>query len=362
MNIKSTLLYTVLFLFFIFPAQAQIPFTFTVYGQVFDTDNTPVNGVMVSLSVGSNTINITTSPATQTNGTTVDGYYYLELANLPVSVSAGTPMTLTATTQGKSASITVARAVTEPQRIDLHLSNAATPSPTATATPTPTAVISVGGGGGGAASSEPYENIQKKESREELMVKDLPTKYTFTTPELPVSEIQITSTTNAGMIAVQIELLKNPSRLANQTAPGVVYKYTNIWVGTSGFALPRNIKEATIKFKVENSWLAGMKDTDVVMLRWDGSQWNNLETQVINKDENFTYYQAKTNAFSPFAISSVKGLGMATAIPTVEVTETPAKPTETTTAAPVAPKSPGFEVVLVIAVLLTLYILRQKGG
>ncbi|VVB93927.1 Uncharacterised protein [uncultured archaeon] len=362
MSIKNAILYTALFLFFIFPAQAQMPSTFTVYGQVFETDNTPVNGVTVSLSVSGGIISDVTTTATQTDGTTVNGYYYLDLANLPVSVSQGTPMTLTAATQGKSASTTVARAATDPQRVDLYLSTgAASPSPTATVS----AINPSSGGGGGGGSGEPYDNILKKESKEEFMAKDLPTTYTFTTPELPVLEIGITGTTNAGMIPAQVELLKNLSGLVKKSAPGVVYKYVNIWVGTSGFAVPKNIKEATIKFKVDNSWLVSgsLKDTDIVILRWDGSMWNTLETRVITKDENFTYYQAKTNAFSPFAISSVKGLGMPTAVPTVEVTETRAKPTETLTPVPAATKkSPGFEDVLVVAVLLTLYILRRNRG
>ncbi len=358
MNMKSILLYTVLFLFFIIPAQAQTPSTFTVYGQVFD-GNTPINGITVSLSVSGGTISAVTTTATQTDGSTVNGYYYLDLANLPVSVSEGASMTLTATYNGKSASTTVARAANEPQRVDLTLTAGAA------ATPSTTAVSSSGGGGGGGGttSGEPFENIQKKESRDGFMVKDLPTKYTFTTPELPVSEIQITSTTNADMITTLVELLKNQSKLANESAPGVVYKYVNIWVGTAGFAVPKNIKEATIKFKVESAWLASgsLKDTDVIMLRWDGSHLNALETQVIDKNESFTYYQAKTNAFSPFAISSVKGLGVPTAVPTVEVTETSVKPTETLTPAPaVTRQSSGFEIVLAVAVLSILYIFGRK--
>lgn len=357
MNKKYTALYAVLVLFFILPAQAETQFT--VYGQVFDIDNTPVNGVTVSLSVGTDTISTITTNA-ESNGTSIPGYFYFP--NLPGSVDAGTSMTLTATTTGKSASKTVARAATEPQRVDLYLSTG-TANPTPTATATVITPSSGGGGGGGAPSGEPFENIQKRESREEFMVKDLPATYSFTTPELPISETIIISTINAGMINVQVELLKNTSKLVNESAPGIVYKYVNIWVGTSGFAVPKNIKEATIKFKVENSWLVpgSLKDTDVVMLRWDGSKWNTLETQVINKDGNFTYYQAKTNAFSPFAISRVKGLNVPTAIPPVEVTETPAKPTETLTPTPVATKkTPGFEVVLAATILLAVYIFGQK--
>jgi PGF-pre-PGF domain-containing protein len=358
MNKKCIALSLVLFLFLVLPAQADTPFT--VYGQVFDTDNTPLNGLTVSLSVGGSTISNTTANLTDVNGTPIPGYFYFP--SLPAdNVSAGTLMTLTVSMTGKSASATVARATTEPQRVDLKLSTGGS-SGGSSGGGSSSGSSSGGGGGGGGASGENYSNIQKQESREEFMVKDLPTKYTFTTPELPVSEITITGTTNAGLITTQIELLKSVSTLVKENAPGTIYKYVNIWVGTSGFAVPQNIKEATIKFKVENSWLASgsLKDTDVIMSRWDGSKWNSLETQMINKDENFTYYQAKTNAFSPFAISNVKGLGAATAIPTV--TETTVNPT-TPTPTPVATKKiSGFEVVLGITMLSAVYIFRRKRG
>ena len=169
-----------------------------------------------------------------------------------------------------------------------------------------------------AAEAEPvfcrtFENILKKETREEALSKNVPRSFSFTTPELPVSEVAITSNINAGLINVQVELLKSRSTLVKDDAPGDVYKYVNIWVGTSGFAVPKNIKEAVIKFKLENSWLTskGFKESDIAMLRWDGTQWISLATEKKNSDEKFTYYEAKTNAFSPFAISGVKG----TAVP-----------------------------------------------
>ncbi|MDL5502113.1 MAG: PGF-pre-PGF domain-containing protein, partial [Candidatus Methanoperedens sp.] len=104
--------------------------------------------------------------------------------------------------------------------------------------------------------------------------------------------------------------------LVKDDAPGEVYKYVNIWVGTSGFAVPENIKEAVIKFKLENSWITskGFKESDIAMLRWDGTQWTSLATEKKNSDGNFTYYEAKTNAFSPFAISGVKGVVSAAAV------------------------------------------------
>jgi len=56
-------------------------------------------------------------------------------------------------------------------------------------------------------------------------------------------------------------------------APGNVYRNVNIWIGTSGFATPRNINDAIIRFRVENSWISS--HNDIKLLRWDGSNWDN---------------------------------------------------------------------------------------
>ncbi len=181
MNIKSTvLLCTVLSLFFIIPTHAAET-GFTVYGQVFDTDGTPVNGVNVSLSttLGS-TRPVFTTNATQTNGTPVNGYYYIELANLPGGVpSNGTLMTLTASYNGKSASITVPRNVTDQQRVDLYLST----SSTATPIPTFSTTTSTGGGsvGGTTTSGTTIPTVSGMATPTVLMT-EIPPTETTTTP------------------------------------------------------------------------------------------------------------------------------------------------------------------------------------
>lgn len=63
-------------------------------------------------------------------------------------------------------------------------------------------------GGGGVVSAEPYENIMKKESKDGILAKDISKTFSFTTPELPVSQIAITSNVNTETISVQVELLK----------------------------------------------------------------------------------------------------------------------------------------------------------
>ncbi|VVB85419.1 Uncharacterised protein [uncultured archaeon] len=134
------------------------------------------------------------------------------------------------------------------------------------------------------------------------------TQYAFTHPENPIIYVNITANVNAGETITTVEVLKSTSSFVNYSVPGKVYKNVNIWVGTSGFAVPKNIKEAVITFRVENSWLSGIniKSSNIKMVRWDGSKWNLLETPEKTKDDKYTYFEAKTNAFSPFAITGVE--------------------------------------------------------
>jgi len=66
---------------------------------------------------------------------------------------------------------------------------------------------------------------------------------------------------------------------------------------------------------------------DIKLLRWDGNQWVTLETFEIDKDSTYTYFDGKTNAFSPFAISGLKEVTsaaapmMTAAAPTPVITE-----------------------------------------
>ena len=165
-----------------------------------------------------------------------------------------------------------------------------------------------GGGGGGGASDEKYDNIEKREKRDQHIYKDISTKYSFTEEKNPVSSVDIEGNVNAGEVTVSVEVLKGTSTLVNKPAPGTVYKNLNIYVGTAGFSTPKNIKEAVITFRIENSWLDnnGLAGSEVRMLRWDGNKWEELKTKEKLKDGAYTWFEADTNRFSPFAIAGLK--------------------------------------------------------
>ena len=190
-----------------------------------------------------------------------------------------------------------------------------------------------GGGGGGGTSGENFLNIEVKEKYDHDIFKDKVTSYIFTDRGNPILFVNVTGNVSAGEINTAIEVLKNTSSLVKSPAPGIVYKNMNVWMGTSGFATPKNIKEAFIKFKVDNNWMSAnsVTSSDIILKNWNGNSWVDLETRALSKDDTNTFFEGKTYAFSSFAI----------AVNTAEV-----KPADTVLGSvpqPIEVKSPGHD-------------------
>ncbi|MFZ3059566.1 MAG: NosD domain-containing protein [Candidatus Methanoperedens sp.] len=233
-----------------------------------------------------------------------------------------------------------------------------------------------GGGGGGVVTGEPFANIAKSENYDKSLIANTPVTYTFKAPELGIYEIAVTGKESENDIALRVEVLKGTSKLVTAQAPEIVYKNVNVWAGT------KRMKEALIRFKVENSWLSSnsLAGSDVKMFHWDGSQWTQLETAQTTKDDTYTYYEAKTVSLSPFAISGLKGgIIVPTATPPQPAVTTAAEDAPKTGVAPAAGTRTGilaallglalpvgggsvsiFWIIGLIIVVAVLYIIRRK--
>ncbi|TRZ91076.1 MAG: PGF-pre-PGF domain-containing protein [Methanosarcinales archaeon] len=157
-------------------------------------------------------------------------------------------------------------------------------------------------------SGENYSNIVLKEKYEEAIYKDKTTSFMFKNASSPVMFINITGNVNAGLINTAAELLRDTSTLVSEAPPGSVYKNINLWVGTSGFATSKNIKEAIVMFRVDNVWIDtnAISRSDIKLVKWDGEKWITLETSEKMKDGTYTYFDGMTTSFSPFAITGIK--------------------------------------------------------
>lgn len=206
------------------------------------------------------------------------------------------------------------------------------------------------GTGGVVTTLEPYENIAKAESYEKGLIANLPVTYTFTAPELGIYEIAVTGRDSENDIALRVEALKSTSKRVSAEAPGIVYRYLNIWAGT------REIKEAAIRFKVNNSWLAinNLEGSDVKMVNWDGRKWAQLETIEISVDPSYRYYEARTDTFSHFAISGLKGV----AVPTI----TPSETAQAMTDAPGVTKKASAEPVNLVVIVAVIPLIAILAG
>ena len=241
-----------------------------------------------------------------------------------------------------------------------------TSTPVATATPIPIATTGSGGGNSGGSSSgggsggtaEPYENIYKYEIQEHAVF-TTPVSFKYLTPELAIYDVLVTSMQN-DIASLRIEVLKDTSRLVGTPAPGIVYKNINAWIDY------KRIKNATIRFKVENSWMSnnGISDNNIKMLKWDNNskEWIELMTNVLNKDDNYTYVESQTDSFSSFAIGYIKDENVSTnssspvnlAVDAREV-EAENVPIDTEN-----PKAPGFESILSIISILSIVHISKR--
>lgn len=226
-----------------------------------------------------------------------------------------------------------------------------------------------GGGGAGVRTPTVPSNIEIMEQRELTLYKDRETVYRFRNASLVVYEMAVVPRVNAGDTTARVEQLKGISRLVNLTPQGRVYKYVNVWLGTTGFATPKNLKQIKIRFRVKTKWLSdnSLERGSVRLLKWTSNQWQELSTSQIREDSSYVYYEAVTDSLSPLAVVAIPG---AVVTPTPVLTPAPTGPEVTPTPTPTAVPGKGIStatwlaaVVVVLAVVIVGYLLwRKKAG
>jgi PGF-pre-PGF domain-containing protein len=161
-----------------------------------------------------------------------------------------------------------------------------------------------GGGGGGIPPSEDYNNIEQREIREMDILSRTASVYTFKSVD-PVMVVSFESSTSENGIAVAVEILKNRSKHVEADAPGKLYKYFNVYVGTSGFG--KKVSNGVVAYSINNSWLGanGLAPEDIHLYKWQGS-WMEKDTEIAERRTNQTYYASLVGNFSSFAIVGIK--------------------------------------------------------
>ena len=212
---------------------------------------------------------------------------------------------------------------------------------------------SSGGGGGGGSSMEDFSNILFTEKVDFNLIKDKPVTQIFKSNNL-VYELDVVDANNEDFVTFKVELLKGITKTTNKTPEGTVYKYLNIYSGS------KRLKEASIRFKVNNSWMTD--NYDIKLLRLVDGEWTPLETTRINKDDTYTYFEAKTTGFLSFVIvgKTTQPSVQARKMDAVTPTEIPQK-IAALQAQSLEKKSPGFGGIFTAIGFLALYVFFRKG-
>jgi PGF-pre-PGF domain-containing protein len=187
------------------------------------------------------------------------------------------------------------------------------------------------------------------------------TLYRFTNSSNPIEFVNIFGYVNYGDITTSVEVLRNTSTMVKTEPPGIIYKNANIWVGSSSFNSPKNIKTGTIRFRVLNKWIKENNIASVRMVKWNKIIWEYIETNEFSKDELFTYYDAFTQVFSNFAITGIERGPEKQEIISLNLVESqPAQsPTPVVELTEPTKKNPGFGYILAILCLWGVYIFKR---
>ncbi len=154
-------------------------------------------------------------------------------------------------------------------------------------------------------ATEIRENIDKYEVEDNVLIENSSVTYKFIAPELAIYEVDVISTGNENYVPLRIESLKGiPIRA--QRFPGVVYKYLNVLLDTY------KVKKIYLRYKVENSWINShdVSGENVKLFTWNDTdnKWYGLKTKIINKDNNYTYYESEAVYVSRFAIAGLRDI------------------------------------------------------
>ena len=158
-------------------------------------------------------------------------------------------------------------------------------------------------------SGENPENIILSEVSIQYVYANQSSYYGFIEEGNAISYIQFTGLQNSGIIPIRVEIINENCTLANSPPPGELYCYTGITVGdvgNVGWACDETIKDPRIGFKVAKYWTVteNIDISTITMYRCEGNTWTKLDTNQIDEDEDYLYFDSTTSGFSLFSISA----------------------------------------------------------
>lgn len=159
-----------------------------------------------------------------------------------------------------------------------------------------------GGGGGGGGATTPSNNTFTK-----LWSKVTPGNVTImklNKKEIGIHEIQINVINQANNVRITVTKLDDMPASVTHEVTRIIYQYLQI--DTTNLDND-NIDNATIRFKVEKTWInQNQINKSTIALNRYTNAWNKLVTTITDEDNDYVHYEAETPGFSVYAITGGK--------------------------------------------------------
>jgi len=215
-----------------------------------------------------------------------------------------------------------------------------------------------GSSGGGIGTSNEPENVEETVVLRIYLQAGDSSTYNFNNV---VTSVEVTPERTYGLVAAKIEVLfGQPGSITSDPPAGVLFKYVNVFVGTSGWAEGK-FSSSVINFQIPASWFEdnNIDPASVTLYRHYDDEWQPLATTMTGQAGGYYQYSSPTPGFSTFMIlGQVEDSGAVEPAATPDsgtVAESTSTPEATTTKG-----TPGFGILLgIMGVLVAVYSRRK---
>jgi PGF-pre-PGF domain-containing protein len=213
-------------------------------------------------------------------------------------------------------------------------------------------------GGGGVGGSDEPDNVEESAILRIYLASGGSSTYNFNNV---VTSVEVTPERTYGLVAAKIEVLfDQPGSIITDPPNGVLFKYVNVFVGTSGWSEGK-FSSSVINFQIPASWFNenNIDPALVTMYKHKDGEWQPLVTTMTGQAGGHYQYSSPTPGFSTFMIlGQVGDTGAVEPVATAD-SGTVADPTPTPEATSTK-GTPGFELLLGIMGILVAVYSRRK--
>ncbi|MCD4704077.1 MAG: PGF-pre-PGF domain-containing protein, partial [Methanosarcinaceae archaeon] len=150
------------------------------------------------------------------------------------------------------------------------------------------------------------QNVVSTDSVIKTVLAGTTIEYDLSGGEGSVLGISFDAESNEGNVVTNVQVLNQlPDGVKGNPSDSQPFQTMSITVGSEGTISDRNADNILIRFKVSREWIAdyNIDPSTIRMTRYHDLMWNDLPTNMIDQDDEYLYFTARTPGFSIFQVT-----------------------------------------------------------